>query len=130
MKKMRDCGWTVEVTKLPKKVWIYAIRILIMKRITTRIWIKAPIPIWKNGFIAFLGKIFLDKNLCGQRARTKLEPAYLLHSLFCLPWIALVKLCKLLWGFYKVPCLVPNWVRVVTFPTYAILEGSTYNLTS
>jgi hypothetical protein len=23
MKKMRDCGWTVKVTKLPKKVWIY-----------------------------------------------------------------------------------------------------------
>jgi hypothetical protein len=22
MKKMRDCGWTIEVTKLPKKVWI------------------------------------------------------------------------------------------------------------
>ena len=22
MKKMRDCGWTVEVTKLPRKVWI------------------------------------------------------------------------------------------------------------
>jgi hypothetical protein len=22
MKRMRNCGWTVEVTKLPKKVWI------------------------------------------------------------------------------------------------------------
>jgi hypothetical protein len=22
MKKMRDCRWTIEVTKLPKKVWI------------------------------------------------------------------------------------------------------------
>jgi hypothetical protein len=22
MKKMRECGWTVQITKLPKKVWI------------------------------------------------------------------------------------------------------------
>jgi hypothetical protein len=42
--------------------------------------------------------------------------------------VSVVELLQLVGTPYKIPCRVPNRVRVVALPTHIVLKGSAYNL--